>query len=161
MAKKFESLNKTFNTKSKGSEIEPTSGNAAVVPDVVENHKKEDDRSKEIENDYKYTRRNLYTIIEKGQDALDSALAAAQEADSPRNYEVVSQLIKSVSDASDKLMALQKNMIDIQGERGHRGPTTVNNSVFLGSTAELAKFIKSSMAPVEEIVPIETIEEDK
>lgn len=142
MPKKFESLNKTFNTES--SEV---ANNATVIPDVIEHRKREEDRIKEIENDYKYTRKNLYAIIERGQDALESALAAAQETDQARSYEAVSQLIKTVSEASDKLMMLQKNMMDLQQDKIQRGPTTVNNSVFLGSTAELAKFIKLSMNP--------------
>lgn len=153
MPKKFESLNKTFKTESKPE----VANNATIIPDVIDQQKKDEDRIKEIENDYKYTRKNLYTIIEKGQDALDSALAAAQETDQARNYEVVSQLIKSVSDASDKLMELQKNMMDLQQNKLQRGPTTVNNSVFLGSTAELAKFIKLNMNPK----LAEEVEEDK
>jgi hypothetical protein len=139
MPEKFTSLNKTFNTTPSPAE-EVTS----VVPDVVENPKKIDTTlSKEIESDYKYTRKNLYAIIESGQEALESALEAAMEASSPRHYEVVSQLIKSVSDASDKLMELQKNMAELRRDKDLiPGPSTVNNSVFFGSTTELAKAIR-------------------
>jgi hypothetical protein len=139
MPEKFTSLNKTFNTPPSVTE-EVTS----VIPDVVDPPKKIDETvAKEIESDYKYTRKNLYAIIERGQDALECALEAAMESSSPRNYEVVSQLIKSVSDASDKLMELQKNMADLRRDKDLiPGPSTVNNSVFLGSTTELAKFLR-------------------
>ena len=61
----------------------------------------------------------------------------------PRAYEVAGQLIKSVSDATDKLMDLQKKLKDVEEEKSSKGPNTVNNSLFVGSTAELAKMLKS------------------
>jgi hypothetical protein len=61
----------------------------------------------------------------------------------PRAYEVAGQLIKNVSDATDKLMDLQKKLKDIEEDRGVRGPTNVTNALFVGSTAELAKLLKS------------------
>ena len=61
----------------------------------------------------------------------------------PRAYEVAGQLIKSVSDATDKLMDLQKKLKDVEEEKASKGPNTVNNSLFVGSTAELAKMLKS------------------
>jgi len=65
----------------------------------------------------------------------------------PRAYEVAGQLIKSVSDATDKLMDLQKKLKDVNAEDEKKGPTTVNNALFVGSTADLAKLIKSQNAP--------------
>ena len=62
----------------------------------------------------------------------------------PRAYEVAGQLIKSVSDATDKLMDLQKKLKDVEEETKQKGPSTVNNALFVGSTAELAKMIKNS-----------------
>ena len=61
----------------------------------------------------------------------------------PRAYEVAGQLIKSVSDATDKLMDLQKKLKDVEEEKASKGPNTVNNSLFVGSTAELAKMLTS------------------
>lgn len=139
MAETFNSLDKTFNT----TPIQPKESKP-IVPSV-EHSAKIEDRIKDIESDYKYTRKNLYSIIQMGQDALESALEAAQETNHARSFEVVSQLIKSVSDASDKLIELQRNMNLIENDKSYRGPTTVNNSVFLGSTAELAKFVKLNM----------------
>ena len=89
------------------------------------------------------TRGNLYSIIEKGQEAINGILEVAQDSDMPRAYEVAGQLIKSVSDATDKLMDLQKKLKDVNAEEEKKGPTTVNNALFVGSTADLAKLIKN------------------
>ena len=60
----------------------------------------------DIEKDYKYTRGQLYSIIEKGQEAINGILELAEESEMPRAYEVAGQLIKNVADATDKLMDL-------------------------------------------------------
>ena len=82
------------------------------------------------------------SIIEKGQEAINGILELAQESEMPRAYEVAGQLIKNVADATDKLMDLQKKLKDIEEEKISKGPTTVNNALFVGSTAELAKLLK-------------------
>ena len=97
----------------------------------------------DIEKDYEYTRGNLYSIIEKGQEAINGILELAQDSEMPRAYEVAGQLIKSVSDATDKLMDLQKKLKDVEEETQQKGPNTVNNALFVGSTAELAKLLKN------------------
>ena len=99
----------------------------------------------DITRDYEYTRGNLYSIIEKGQEAIDGILELAQESDMPRAYEVAGQLIKSVSDATDKLMDLQKKLKDVNEEQQTKGPNTVNNALFVGSTAELSKLLKTGL----------------
>ena len=99
----------------------------------------------DITRDYEYTRGNLYSIIEKGQEAIDGILELAQESEMPRAYEVAGQLIKSVSDATDKLMDLQKKLKDCNEEPQSNGPNTVNNALFVWSTAELAKLIKTGL----------------
>ena len=98
----------------------------------------------DITKDYEYTRGNLYSIIEKGQEAINGILELAQESDMPRAYEVAGQLVKSVSDATDKLMDLQKKLKDVEEESVQKGPSTVNNSLFVGSTADLAKMLKEA-----------------
>ena len=98
----------------------------------------------DITRDYEYTRGNLYSIIEKGQEAINGILELAQESDMPRAYEVAGQLVKSVSDATDKLMDLQKKLKDVEEETVQKGPSTVNNSLFVGSTADLAKMLKEA-----------------
>ena len=131
----FTELEKTFDVASE------------VVADVkkVGIQKPPVDRDKtDIRNDYEYTRGNLYSIIEKGQEAINGILELAQESDMPRAYEVAGQLVKSVSDATDKLMDLQKKLKDVEEETVQKGPSTVNNSLFVGSTADLAKMLKAA-----------------
>ena len=89
----------------------------------------------DITKDYEYTRGNLYSIIEKGQEAINGILELAQDSEMPRAYEVAGQLIKSVSDATDKLMDLQKKLKDVEEDNTQKGPNTVNNALFVGSTA--------------------------
>ena len=96
--------------------------------------------------DYEYTRGNLYSLIEKGQEALDSIMEVAQEGQQPRAFEVVSQLIKNVADTTDKLVDLQQKMKDLKAEDS-KGPSTVNNALFVGSTAELQKLLKNQSDP--------------
>ena len=99
----------------------------------------------DITKDYEYTRGNLYSIIEKGQEAINGILELAQDSEMPRAYEVAGQLIKSVSDATDKLMDLQKKLKDVEEDNTQKGPNTVNNALFVGSTAELAKILKNGV----------------
>ena len=99
----------------------------------------------DITKDYEYTRGNLYSIIEKGQEAINGILELAQDSEMPRAYEVAGQLIKSVSDATDKLMDLQKKLKDVEEDNTQKGPNTVNNALFVGSTAELAKLLKNGV----------------
>jgi len=135
MTKNFEELDDAFNVT---SEIVPTETSEVGIT-KPERHVKTD-----IEKDYDYTRGNLYSIIEKGQEAINGILELAQESEMPRAYEVAGQLIKSVSDATDKLMDLQKKLKDVEEEKASKGPNTVNNALFVGSTAELAKMLKSA-----------------
>ena len=97
----------------------------------------------DVTKDYEYTRGNLYSIIEKGQEAINGILELAQDSEMPRAYEVAGQLIKSVSDATDKLMDLQKKLKDVNEEVASKGPTNVTNALFVGSTADLSKLIKA------------------
>ena len=99
----------------------------------------------DITKDYEYTRGNLYSIIEKGQEAINGILELAQDSEMPRAYEVAGQLIKSVSDATDKLMDLQKKVKDVNEDSPSKGPSTVNNALLVGSTAELAKLLKNGV----------------
>lgn len=133
MSKKFDSLNDTFNVESEIIYNEKS--------EIIEKIEKLSPSSNDIKSDYDYTRGNLYSLIEKGQEAINGILELAQESEMPRAYEVAGQLIKNVADATDKLMDLQKKLKDIEEEKV-KGPTTVNNALFVGSTAELAKLLK-------------------
>tara|TARA_Y100001937_G_scaffold128615_1_gene206230 strand:- start:2382 stop:2822 length:441 start_codon:yes stop_codon:yes gene_type:complete len=96
----------------------------------------------QLKKDYEYTRGNLYSLIEKGQEAVDGILELAQESDQPRAYEVAGQLIKHVGDVADKLVDLQKKVNDIEAPTKSKEINTTNNTMFVGSTADLAKFLK-------------------
>lgn len=97
----------------------------------------------DIQKDYQYTRTNLYSLIEKGQEAINGIMEIAEEGGSPRAYEVAGQLIKSVSDATDKLIDLQKKLKDIEDDSGGSTRNVTNNAVFVGSTTELSKLLKN------------------
>ena len=135
MSKKFDELNDAFDIT--GDVVDTAI--EKVEPAPVEKKK----NSEDITKDYEYTRGNLYSLIEKGQEAINGILELAQESEMPRAYEVAGQLIKNVADATDKLLDLQKKMKDVEEESTIKGPSTVNNALFVGSTADLAKLLKS------------------
>lgn len=136
MDKKFEELNEAFNVSGEIVESQIESVNSTEKIEKIENS------SEDIRKDYEYTRGNLYSLIEKGQEAINGILELAQESEMPRAYEVAGQLIKNVSDATDKLMDLQKKLKDLDQQKNTKGPTNVTNALFVGSTAELAKILK-------------------
>ena len=109
---------------------------ADIVPEEVTAPKDQ------LKKDYEYTRGNLYSLIEKGQEAVDGILELAQESDQPRAYEVAGQLIKHVGDVADKLVDLQKKVAEIENPKKTKEVNTTNNTMFVGSTADLAKFLK-------------------
>ena len=106
-------------------------------PNVPKIKSKEDD----LEKDYEYTRGELYSLIDQGQEAVRGALEVAQESGHPRAYEVAVAAMKHVSDMTEKLQDLHKKMKDLGEEV--KGPKNVtNNAMFVGSTAELQKMLK-------------------
>ena len=96
----------------------------------------------DITKDYEYSRAQLYSLVEKGQEAVDGALDVAQQSDSARAYEVAGQLIKNVADTADKLMDLQKKVKEIDEVKDKNTTNVTNNSLFVGSTADLQKMLK-------------------
>ena len=99
------------------------------------------DVTEDIEKDYEYTRGELYSLIDQGQEAVRGALEVAQESGHPRAYEVAVAAMKHVSDMTDKLADLHKKMKDLDEDK--KGPSKVtNNAMFVGSTAELQKMLK-------------------
>ena len=135
MTKEYTKLDKTFNLTPEVEVVEEKSN-------LIQREKPARLIQDDIDKDYEYTRGNLYSIIEKGQEAINGILEVAQDSDMPRAYEVAGQLIKSVSDATDKLMDLQKKLKDVNEEE-KKGPKNVTNALFVGSTADLAKLIKN------------------
>ena len=135
---KFDSLNDTFNTDD-GIEVD------AIVKAENTELQKSQTRAENVEKDYDYTRGNLYSLIEKGQEAINGIMEVAGETASPRAYEVAGQLIKSVADTTDKLADLHKKVKEIEADNPKTQSTVTNNALFVGSTAELQKMLKYVM----------------
>ena len=133
----YDPIDDALNTNSNAVEVSTTpEGGCAKRKDQLKNV------SDDVEKDYDYTRANLYSLIEKGQESLNGIMELAGESASPRAYEVAGQIIKSVADTTDKLLDLQKKVKEVDEEKGK--PTQVtNNAVFVGSTTELQKMLKS------------------
>ena len=135
---KFDSLNDTFNTDD-GVEVD------AIVKAEETNIQNEQTRENDVNKDYDYTRGNLYSLIEKGQEAINGIMEVAGETASPRAYEVAGQLIKSVADTTDKLADLQKKVKDLNEDTPKTTNNVTNNALFVGSTSELSKMLKQGI----------------
>ena len=132
----FDDIEKSLNVE---TSIVKKDNDKPELPNVV---LKKDD----IKKDYSYTRGNLYSLIEKGQEAINGIMEVASETASPRAYEVAGQLIKSVADTTDKLLDLQKKMKDIEEDSPKTTTNNVtNNALYVGSTSDLAKLLKQGM----------------
>ena len=129
---KFDSLNDTFNTD------DSVEVDAIVKADEVT-------KVDEVKKDYDYTRGNLYSLIEKGQEAINVIMEVAGATASPRAYEVAGHLIKSVAATTDKLADLHKKVKDIEEDNSKTQGNVTNNALFVGSTAELQKMLKDGM----------------
>tara|TARA_B100001250_G_C19681646_1_gene736125 strand:- start:63 stop:473 length:411 start_codon:yes stop_codon:yes gene_type:complete len=131
MSKTYDGIEEALDVET--SIVPKTDGKMDIVPTSTKD---------QLKKDYEYTRGNLYSLIEKGQEAVDGILEVAQSSDQPRAYEVAGQLIKHVGDVADKLVDLQKKVTDIESPKGGTTKEVTNNTMFVGSTAELAKFLK-------------------
>lgn len=129
---KFENnMEDMFDIEVESTDIEPTK----PKPPASE---EKDDQTK----DYEYTRGSLYSLIDKGREALDGALEVAQESGHPRAYEVAVNAMKQVADATDKLLDLQKKMKDLEAPTKNSVSNKTTNNLFVGSTADLQKMLK-------------------
>jgi hypothetical protein len=134
MKDSYDSIDKALNIESSIVETEHTE---------IVNQKPSRVEKDDIKKDYEYTRANLYSLIEKGQEAINGIMELASEGGSPRAYEVAGQLIKSVADTTDKLADLQRKVKELEEDNTKKSPTSVtNNAMFVGSTAELQKLLK-------------------
>ena len=134
----YDPIDEALNVK---SEIIPT-------PEHVVSKKKNEIKKVEgqgVGKDYDYTRGNLYSLIEKGQEAINGIMEVAGETASPRAYEVAGQLIKSVADTTDKLMDLQKKVKEVEEDTNKTTNNVTNNALFVGSTSELSKMLKQGI----------------
>jgi len=133
MKNNYDGLDASLNIESSIVEIEKVKEELNITPL----------KSNDIQKDYEYTRANLYSLIEKGQEAINGIMELAGEGGSPRAYEVAGQLIKNVGDVTDKLIDLQKKLKEVEDESVKTTTNNVtNNAVFVGSTSELSKLLK-------------------
>ena len=132
MTDNYNSIDEALNMESNIVDVSETTSK-------IEIEKRKDN---DIRKDYEYTRANLYSLIEKGQEAINGIMEVAGEGASPRAYEVAGQLIKSVADTTDKLIDLQKKLKDVEEDTKKTTNNVTNNAVFVGSTSELQKMLK-------------------
>ena len=137
----YDPIDEALNTSSTTIEVSNTPENGCIT-------RKESTKNitGDIEKDYDYTRANLYSLIEKGQESLNGILELAGESASPRAYEVAGQIIKSVADTTDKLIDLQKKVKEVEEDSPKKSTGNVtNNALFVGSTSEQSKMLKEGI----------------
>ena len=134
----FDEIDDALDITDRGAEImkAPVNKPTRTSPKNIKSGKED------ITKDYEYSRAQLYSLVEKGQEAVDGALDVAQQSDSARACEVAGQLIKHVADTADKLMDLQKKVKEIDEVKDKNTTNVTNNSLFVGSTADLQKMLK-------------------
>ncbi len=133
----YDPIDEALNTTSAIEVSDTPEGGCLRRQDKLTNVSKTD-----VEKDYDYTRGQLYSLIEKGQETLNGIMELAGESASPRAYEVAGQLIKSVADTTDKLMDLQKKVKEVDEEKKQTSNNVTNNALFVGSTSDLSKMLK-------------------
>ena len=137
MSNNYDPIDEALNTTSEIVESKPT-----PKPEVVKS------KDVDIEKDYEYSRANLYSLIEKGQEAINGIMEVAGEGGSPRAYEVAGQLIKTVGETAEKLIDLQSKMKKL--EQDDVKIRDQHNHLYVGSTSELQKFLKKNNGTSEE-----------
>jgi hypothetical protein len=133
-------LNNIFDIVPKATSEISSSVDATVVQNTTV-----DVENTTVDDDYEYARKNLRTLIDNGKDVMENLSFLAKEGESPRAYEVIGQLIKTLADTNKDLLNLAKVKKDIKQEtkQEQNSPTHVNNTLFVGSTAELQQLIAS------------------
>ena len=121
------------------AEVDKTYENEVIPKKINTEITVPDDKDPEI--DFETGRKNLYNLIDKGNEAIDGILNLAKEGEHPRAYEVAGQLIKTVSEVSQNLLDLQEKLKKIK-DVPNTGPKNVTNALFVGSTTELQKMLK-------------------
>ena len=98
---------------------------------------------KNIDNDYKYSRDTYYELVEKGKESLELMIEVARESEHPRAFEVLSGMIKNISDVNDRLMDLNKKKKALDKKEEIQKIANTTNNLFVGSTTELQKLLKN------------------
>jgi Terminase DNA packaging enzyme len=118
-----------------------------IVPaqEVVTNQVTVVNENETVEDDYEYARKNLRTLIDNGKDVMENLTFLAKEGESPRAYEVIGQMIKTLADTNKDLLNLAKQRKELQQKKDEetQSPTHVTNALFVGSTAELQKLLNN------------------
>lgn len=103
---------------------------------------------KNVDNDYKYSRDTYYELVEKGKESLELMIEVARESEHPRAFEVLSGMIKNISDVNDRLMDLNKKKKDLDKKEEIQKIANTTNNLFVGSTTELQKLLKKDIIDV-------------
>jgi hypothetical protein len=134
-------MNKTNEKLSEVLDVEPMY--APVMQPVVVSIDEEDIQKTTIEDDADFARQNIRSLIEKGNVAIDNLLSVAHQSDHPRAYEVAANMLKSLTDMNKDLMEIQKRKRDLEPKETNNASINVDKAVFIGSTKELIKALKS------------------
>ena len=103
---------------------------------------------KNVDKDYKYSRDTYYELVEKGKESLELMIEVARESEHPRAFEVLSGMIKNISDVNDRLMDLNKKKKDLDKKDEIQKIANTTNNLFVGSTTELQKLLKKDIIDV-------------
>ena len=102
-----------------------------------------DNTNKDVEDDYDYARSNLRDLIDSGMGDLDRVMEIARQSESPRAFEVATNLMKTLTDTNKDLLELAKKKKDLTQEKDKPSAQNItNNALFVGSTADLQKLIQ-------------------
>ncbi len=144
---KFEnSMSEIFDVKPKEN-YNATSDHREMKPMVIENSSTEIiSLDKDLDQDYEESRQTLKELVVKGNQAIDHLLAIASETEHPRAFEVVATLIKNTAEANEKLMVMQKTIRELKNIKKNDSGVNVEKAIFVGSTSELSKLLKSKNA---------------
>jgi hypothetical protein len=132
--------------KTLGIDVTPEVTEIVPVKAIVVNHEY---KPSDADRDYDEVRRNLKCIIEKSQEAIEGISELAQDSQQPRAYEVIAQLIQSSLEANNRLMDLHRRMKEIKKEEKSKSTSVTNNSIYVGSTADLQKMIRDQRKAVD------------
>ena len=112
-----------------------------LVPVVTTPVEDGPDLKTDLHDAYQQTKDNLQELIDNGKDAMEELRQIAAAGQHPRAFEVYATLLKNVVDATKELLAVQKQMRTMDG-KPREGDTKIDKAIFVGSTAELNKFLK-------------------
>jgi len=104
---------------------------------------KQPDIDSDLTDAYQQSKENLQGIIDQGQEAMYEILEIAKAGQHPRAFEVYATLLKNMTEANDRLLKIQKDMRDISGVKKESTTTNIDKAIFVGSTSELSKLLKS------------------